>query len=599
VRAGAAVALTLAATAWWSAAYLRLESATPVMLVALLVVPSFISPVARGALQGATRFRALGWSLLAYVALRLALGAGLVLAGVGLSGAVLGILLAEVAGVVAVLLPLRRTIAAARPEPAGHVGLLREGVGGSMALLAFWILATVDVVLARHYLPPQEAGRYAAAALVGKAVLFAATGVAMVAYPRFAEERGDARRILRFSAALVVATGAGASATVALFPDLLPLVLGEAYRSLGAPAPLLALAMGAFGVASLLTHHRLASGRAGAAPLWLAIPVEIGALALFHDSPAMVAAVVLATACLVAAAMWRGIPSRFPRSLPDAELWDAPGQLELSVITPTYNDEGALAPILRELVRVLDGAGIRHEVIVVSDGSTDGTVEEARRLVGPGVRVLHYARNRGKGYALRTGLARASGGYVAFIDSDGDLDPSDLVGFLNLMRMYDADMVVGSKRHPLSEVSYPLSRRVMSWGYHVLVRLLFGIRATDTQTGIKLIRRELLAEVLPRLVEKRFAFDLELMVAARRAGYRRVLEAPIRLRYRFTSSISRRAVGGMVKDTLAIWYRRFVVRQYDPAREERVATRGPVGAAAPEPPVGTVGRTAEPALVGE
>jgi glycosyltransferase involved in cell wall biosynthesis len=178
--------------------------------------------------------------------------------------------------------------------------------------------------------------------------------------------------------------------------------------------------------------------------------------------------------------------------------------------------------------------------------------------------VLHYERNQGKGYALRTGLARSNGRFVAFIDSDGELDPSDLVRFLTLMRMYRADIVVGSKRHPLSDVSYPWTRRVMSIGYHRIVRLLFGIRVVDTQTGIKLVRREALAEVLPRLVEKRYAFDLELIVALRRAGHRRMLEAPVTIRHEFSSTISGRAVLGVARDTLAVWYRCYVLRQYDP-----------------------------------
>src|SRR6266498_916426 len=127
------------------------------------------------------------------------------------------------------------------------------------------------------------------------------------------------------------------------------------------------------------------------------------------------------------------------------------------------------------------------------------------------------------------------------------------------MRLYQADMVIGSKRHSLSEVSYPWPRRVMSWGYHVLVRILFGLKVTDTQTGLKLVRRDVLAAVLPRLVEKRFAFDLELLVAARRLGFRRVLEAPINLNYQFTSTISPRAVNGILIDTAAIWYRRYLL----------------------------------------
>jgi hypothetical protein len=103
----------------------------------------------------------------------------------------------------------------------------------------------------------------------------------------------------------------------------------------------------------------------------------------------------------------------------------------------------------------------------------------------------------------------------------------------------------------------------MSWTYHHVVRALFGVKVSDTQTGIKLVRRDVLAAVLPRMVEKRFAFDLELLVAARRLGFRRIMEAPITLNYRFNSTISGRAVRGILQDTAAIWYRRYLLHWYD------------------------------------
>lgn len=251
-------------------------------------------------------------------------------------------------------------------------------------------------------------------------------------------------------------------------------------------------------------------------------------------------------------------------TIPDAELWRAPSVgMDLTVVTPAYNGEGRIRESIRAITAALREAGIQYEVILVSDGSNDGTAEAARSAGVDELSVIHYEENQGKGFALRTGIARARGEYVAFIDSDGDLDPRELPRFLDLMRMYRADLVIGSKRHPLSEVSYPRARRIMSWGYHKMVRLLFGLAVGDTQTGIKLARREVLAAVLPRTLEKRYAFDLELLVAARRLGYRRVLEAPIRLDYQFSSTMSPRAVRGILNDTAAVWYRTYLRRWYD------------------------------------
>ena len=102
-----------------------------------------------------------------------------------------------------------------------------------------------------------------------------------------------------------------------------------------------------------------------------------------------------------------------------------------------------------------------------------------------------------------------------------------------------------------------------SWGYQQVVRIGFRLNIRDTQTGIKLIRRDVLSAVLPRMVEKRFAFDLELFVIARRLGYKRFLEAPIRLRHQFTSTVSWRSVYRSLLDTMAIWYRLRVLHFYD------------------------------------
>jgi hypothetical protein len=134
---------------------------------------------------------------------------------------------------------------------------------------------------------------------------------------------------------------------------------------------------------------------------------------------------------------------------------------------------------------------------VVSDGSTDQTVRIAAGFTDRGVRVIEYPDNGGKGHALRVGLAERRGEYVAFMDADGDIGAEALRPFLTLMDTYHPDVILGSKRHPLSEVDYPPARRLMSWVYHKLTRVLFRVNVRDTQTGIKLVRREVLAACFP------------------------------------------------------------------------------------------------------
>lgn len=239
---------------------------------------------------------------------------------------------------------------------------------------------------------------------------------------------------------------------------------------------------------------------------------------------------------------------------------------ELTIVMPYYNPGDRLGDNVGEVVAVLERTGIDFEVIAVSDGSTDGSGATLEALEnGPEhrrVRRIELARHTGKGEALRVGLTEGRGDYLGFIDADGDL-PADLLGpFVAELRSGDVDMVLGSKRHLDSQVEYPLLRRLYSWGFQQLVRLLFDLRIRDTQTGIKVLRREVLEAVLPLMVEQRFAFDLELLVVANRLGFDRFAELPVRIERHFGSTISARAVAGILTDTFSIWWRLRVTHQY-------------------------------------
>src|SRR5207253_9113382 len=141
-------------------------------------------------------------------------------------------------------------------------------------------------------------------------------------------------------------------------------------------------------------------------------------------------------------------------------------------------------------------------------------------------------------------------------------------GFIDLMKASDCDAVIGSKRHPESKVSYPASRRFQSAIYQALIRLLFNLNVRDTQTGLKLFRRQVLQEALPLLAIKKFAFDLELLVVARQLGYRNVCEAPIALKYRFESTVNLGSAWRVLWDTVAIFYRLRLLRYYQRRRTE-------------------------------
>jgi hypothetical protein len=153
------------------------------------------------------------------------------------------------------------------------------------------------------------------------------------------------------------------------------------------------------------------------------------------------------------------------------------------------------------------------------------------------------------------------------VDSGGDLNIDSLSYMLEQFKFLDADIVIGSKRHPLSKVHYPLVRKILSWGYQKVIRVLFGLNVRDTQVGMKLYRRKVLEDVLPRLLVKRFAFDIEILSVANHLGYTKIYEAPIVLEFNNASSITSKSfwiiIWNMLIDTAAVFYRLRLLRYYD------------------------------------
>jgi len=246
----------------------------------------------------------------------------------------------------------------------------------------------------------------------------------------------------------------------------------------------------------------------------------------------------------------------------------APPTIELSVIVPAYREGRRIHKNLVRLVGELDKLNVPYEVIVVSDGNTDSTVSEAKRSNSPAVKVFHYPMNVGKGFALSLGVSQSSGSLVTFIDADMELDPANIKGFVDLMRSSECDAVIGSKRHPDSRVAYPAFRRFQSAIYQLFVRMLFNLDVRDTQTGLKLFRRQVLEEAVPLLAIKRFAFDLELLVVSRFLGYRKICEAPIALDYQFDSTVNLGSAWRVLWDTVAIFYRLQIMRYYTTMRQQ-------------------------------
>jgi glycosyltransferase involved in cell wall biosynthesis len=203
----------------------------------------------------------------------------------------------------------------------------------------------------------------------------------------------------------------------------------------------------------------------------------------------------------------------------------------ISVIVPVFNEAQQITANLDLLIAEIDDYFPRFEILVVSDGSTDGTSREVAAFADPRVRLLAVERNKGKGHAVRTGFREAAGDYILFIDGGMELHPREIRIFLGLMSLYGADIVIGSKRHPQSQVYYPGFRKFLSWVFQRMVHLLFDVDVTDTQVGLKLFRRDVVTAVLPDLRIDRYGFDLEILTLAKIRGFGNILEAPIHMDY--------------------------------------------------------------------
>ncbi len=239
----------------------------------------------------------------------------------------------------------------------------------------------------------------------------------------------------------------------------------------------------------------------------------------------------------------------------------------LSVITPVYKQEKTIIEDLKNIHHVLDQIRYDYELIVVVDGiNVDKSYQLIKKLKLKNLKVYSYKNNHGKGYAIRYGMAKTKGDYIAFIDSGMEIDPNGISMILEHMEWYNADIIVGSKRHPASKVNYPLDRKIVSFGGHLIAKYLLGLNIYDTQAGLKIFKRKVLEKVLPRLLLKNYAFDLEMLSVANHLGFSNIYESPIKITYDFeslTHATGFKVIWQSLKDALAVFYRLRILHYYD------------------------------------
>ena len=203
-------------------------------------------------------------------------------------------------------------------------------------------------------------------------------------------------------------------------------------------------------------------------------------------------------------------------------------QPELSLVIPAYNEERRLGPTLQRVLPYLASRNQSFEVLVVDDGSSDGTVALAASFAPRWpVRVLKNGRNRGKGYAVKRGMLEARGRYAVFADADLSTPVEELERFLPHLAA-GCDVVIGSRKMQGARIHHrqPLHRELMGRVFTFLVRLLVVGGISDITCGFKAFRQAAARGIFCRLRLEDWSFDAELLFLTRRLGLR-LQEVPV------------------------------------------------------------------------
>ena len=198
----------------------------------------------------------------------------------------------------------------------------------------------------------------------------------------------------------------------------------------------------------------------------------------------------------------------------------APADPSISAVLPAFNEAANLEQALRDLALALRRHSTTHEMIVVDDGSRDGSAALLIQLRASyaNLRVVTHEHNRGYGAAVRSGFEAARSGWVFLMDADNQFDPQDIGRLLSAAQ--EADIVAGYRLARRD----PWPRRLSAWAFFTLVRILFGYLAKDVNCAFKLIRRDLLTRMALR--SNGALINTELLAWARRGGAR-VVEVPV------------------------------------------------------------------------
>lgn len=236
---------------------------------------------------------------------------------------------------------------------------------------------------------------------------------------------------------------------------------------------------------------------------------------------------------------------------------DRTKKYQLVVVMPAYNEAEHITENLLKAAEIIASFQDDFSIIAVNDGSSDETAQKIAEAsnINSHIQYISYSKNKGKGGAIKEGVEYANGEYIAFLDSDLELPPIMLKDFINDLKLFDAQVAIGSKLHKDSKLHYPIIRRIMSMGYYIMLKMLFNLKIKDTQTGIKVFKQDVIKPICKNLITTGFAFDIEILATASKMGCK-IIEMPITLNFsrerREKSRMTLKTIINVFKDTLRI-----------------------------------------------
>ena len=230
------------------------------------------------------------------------------------------------------------------------------------------------------------------------------------------------------------------------------------------------------------------------------------------------------------------------------------------IILPVRNESKTIKETCQKLVQWCNENFSNYHIMFINDHSTDDTDRKIWELKNPRVNIVMNSFDEGKGSALKTGFVFSNLMYsmnpddlVVFMDGDGQIDPKEIRPIINRMRLDMAEVGIGNKRHTYSIIEYSFLRNIVSRCYNLIIRILFGIDFQDTQCGIKIFRKRALDKVIDKITSKKYAFDLELIIALRYLRLK-IIDSPVVINTPMNrGSVSLSSMIRTFMDTISIW----------------------------------------------